>query len=97
VYNNSLLLIDTDLLQGCIVIFTSITGVVMLGAAAEGFFFSRIHVALRILLAGGAMCFLTPNMVQDLVGLTIAMLVMIVQWRKAKNGCQVLELSSVGN
>ena len=94
VYNNALLLINTDLFQGFVVAFTSITGVVMLGAATEGFFFSRINIALRILLAGGAMCFLTPNMVQDLIGFSIAVLVMAVQWRKSRNDCRNLELSS---
>ncbi|HKK34082.1 MAG TPA: TRAP transporter fused permease subunit, partial [Desulfomicrobiaceae bacterium] len=83
VYNNSLLLLNTDLLHGTIVALTSITGVVMLGAAAEGFFFAEIHVLLRVLLAGGAMCFMTPNLLQDLVGTGIACLVMVIQWRKA--------------
>ena len=83
VYNNALLLMNTDLFHGSVVALTSIVGVIMLGAAAEGFFFAEIHVLLRVLLAGGAMCFMTPNLVQDLVGTGIACMVMFVQWRKA--------------
>lgn len=37
VYNSSLLLIDTSFLDGVLVIITSVTGVVMLGTAVEGF------------------------------------------------------------
>lgn len=92
VYNNSLLLIDTTVLEGCIVALTSIVGVIMLGTAAEGFFFTTVHPLLRLLLAAGAMCFMTPNMTQDLIGLAIAGGVFMLQWRKVKDSHQEGEL-----
>lgn len=84
VYNNALLLINTDVLHGAIVVCTSIIGVIMLGAAVEGFFLARLHPILQILLAGGAMCFMTPNMMQDSIGLGIASVVLLLQWRKRR-------------
>lgn len=84
VYNNALLMIDTTFLEGSIVALTAVVGVIMLGAAAEGFFFTRMHMLLRILLAGGAMCFMTPNMLQDIIGFSIAALVLFLQWRLSK-------------
>ena len=85
VYNNALLMIDTTLLGGTIVALTAVIGVIMLGAAAEGFFFTRMHMLLRIVLAGGAMCFMTPNMLQDIIGCSIAALVLVLQWRLSKS------------
>lgn len=83
VYNNSLLLLNTTIWEGVIVALTSIIGVIMLGAAAEGFLLAAIHPVLRLLLAGGAMCFMTPNMMQDLIGMCIAVFVLLLQWRLA--------------
>lgn len=84
VYNNALLLMNTTVLEGTIVALTSIVGVIMLGAAAEGFFMTRIHIILRLLLGGGAMCFMTPDKLQDFIGLLIAVVVCFLQWRLAK-------------
>ncbi|WP_027390145.1 TRAP transporter permease [Chrysiogenes arsenatis] len=84
VYNNALLLINTTFLEGTIVTLTSIVGVTMLGVAAEGHLFTRIHWLLRILLGSGALLFMNPNMVQDIVGFGIAILAVALQWMKAK-------------
>jgi TRAP transporter 4TM/12TM fusion protein len=71
VYNNELLLIDITLLGALLVIITSIMGVVMLGIAAEGFLFTRLNLVERLLLASGSFLFLTPNVVQDLIGIVL--------------------------
>ncbi len=82
VYNNSLLLINTTLLEGTLVVITSVTGVVMLGTAAEGYFLTRMNWLLRIILFAGAMLFMNPNLIQDLIGFAIIAIIIIIQWRK---------------
>ncbi|OIJ08173.1 C4-dicarboxylate ABC transporter permease [Anaerobacillus arseniciselenatis] len=85
VYNSSLLLIDTTFLQGVLVVITSITGVVMLGTAVEGYFLTRMNVILRVFLFGGALLFMNPNLIQDIAGITIIAIVILSQWKKYKN------------
>ncbi|MEC2071534.1 TRAP transporter permease [Alkalihalophilus marmarensis] len=84
VYNDSLLLINTTFAEGAAVAVTAILGVVMLGTAAEGYLFRSIHWLLRIVLFAGAILFMNPNMVQDIIGLGIILVVVLWQWRKSK-------------
>ncbi|UCZ57841.1 TRAP transporter permease [Desulfurispirillum indicum] len=84
VYNSSLLLINTTLLEGLMVTATSIVGVVMLGTAAEGYFLTRINTLLRVVLFGGALLFMNPNILQDILGFSIVLLTIFIQWRKAR-------------
>lgn len=84
VYNNSLLLIDTTFSEGALVVLTALTGVIMLGTAAEGYLFTFINPVLRVLLFGGALLFMNPNTMQDIVGFTIIAFVVFLQWRKGK-------------
>ncbi|WNF38665.1 TRAP transporter permease [Bacillaceae bacterium IKA-2] len=84
VYNSSLLLIDTSFLDGVLVIITSVTGVVMLGTAVEGFFFTRMNAFLRIILFGGALLFMYPNLIQDIIGFIIIAVILLYQWKKHK-------------
>ena len=84
VYNNSLLLIDTTFTEGAIVVVTAVTGVIMLATATEGYLFAHINPVLRILLFGGSLLFMNPNMIQDIIGFTIIVFVVLLQWRKGK-------------
>ncbi|MCE7791755.1 TRAP transporter permease [Salipaludibacillus sp. CUR1] len=84
VYNNNLLLINTTFLEGVLVVVTSITGVVMLGIAAEGYFLTRINPIIRVLLFGGALLFMNPNWIQDIIAVSIIAIVIVVQWMRAK-------------
>ncbi|MED4123099.1 TRAP transporter permease [Halalkalibacterium halodurans] len=84
VYNEALLLLNTTFIEGALVVVTSITGVVMLGAAAEGYLFTKIPLFLRILLFGGALLFMNPNLVQDLMGFAIIGFVLLYQWWRGK-------------
>ncbi|PYZ92648.1 C4-dicarboxylate ABC transporter permease [Salipaludibacillus keqinensis] len=84
VYNNNLLLINTTFLEGVLVVVTSITGVVMLGIAAEGYFLTKVNPIVRILLFGGALLFMSPNWLQDIIAISIIFIVIFVQWKRAK-------------
>lgn len=88
VYNNSLLMIDTSLTEGILVVITSVTGVVMLGIAAEDYLLGALGWPLRILMLAGAILMITPNPYQDIIGagiLAIALLIQFVRIRKRKN------------
>ncbi|WP_096438109.1 TRAP transporter permease [Alteribacter populi] len=84
VYNNSLLLLDTSFVDGTLVVITAVAGVIMLGAAAEGYLFASINPIVRIVLFGGALLFMNPNLIQDIIGVTIIAFVWFVQWQKGK-------------
>lgn len=94
VYNSALLLRGTTLMEGILVAITAITGVVMLGSAAEGYFFTRMNLILRALLFGAALMLISANMIQDFVGLAAIVVILIIQWIKAK---KLKEVSGEGN
>ncbi len=98
VYEPALLLIDptglplnaVDLplaapLDIVIVAFTSIVGVIGLGAAIEGYFATNMKAITRILLAIGALMMLVPEMITDVVG-TIMVLVIFAlnKWQNKR-------------
>lgn len=95
VYNEALLLLNTTFIEGALVVVTSITGVVMLGAAAEGYLFTKIPLFLRILLFGGALLFMNPNLVQDLMGFAIIGFVLLYQWWRGKKQAVASETVSL--
>ncbi|SDI05199.1 TRAP transporter permease [Alteribacillus bidgolensis] len=84
VYNDALLLTNNSFGEGIIVVFTSVLGVLMLGAAAEGYFMTTLHPVLRLLLFGGALMFMNPNIFQDIIGFAIIAIVLFFQWIRAK-------------
>lgn len=79
VYNNALLLIDTTPLIAIRVVITAIIGVIMLGITAEGYFLSKVAVLYRMIIFIGALLLITENVVQDLIGLTIFVTLIIYQ------------------
>lgn len=87
VFNQALLLRNTSLLEGFLVVITSILGVTLLGSAVESQLLTRMNVALRVLAAGAALLLMTPDRVQDLFGAAAAGLLavlQIVQYRREK-------------
>ncbi|MFH2115398.1 MAG: TRAP transporter permease [Spirochaetota bacterium] len=69
VYNGALLLRNTTWGQGILVVATSIVGVILLGAAVEGYLLTRMNLLLRLLALAGAFFLMTPDPTQDLYGL----------------------------
>ncbi|AKL93893.1 TRAP transporter, 4TM/12TM fusion protein [Clostridium aceticum] len=84
VYNSALLLRDTTFIQGTLVTLTSIIGVIMLGSAAEGYFFTSMKRAHQLVLFAGAMMLISANLLQDVVGLVIIVVILVLQWSRAK-------------
>lgn len=84
VYNSSLLLIDTTLVKGVIIAITSIIGVIMLGVAAEGYLFTYVPIWLRIIVFASSILLITPNMVLDILGFILVVIILVMQWFKGK-------------
>ncbi|MEI3614044.1 TRAP transporter permease [Pseudogracilibacillus sp. SO30301A] len=84
VYNSSLLLIDTSFFEGALVTITAIIGVIMLGAAAEGYLFRTMGWMIRILSFASSIMLITPNRFFDVLGIGIVGIVLIVQWVKGR-------------
>ncbi|MCM3714215.1 TRAP transporter permease [Alkalihalobacillus oceani] len=84
VYNDALLLLNTTFVEGLVVVITSVTGVIMLGTAAEGYLFTEMPWPLRIVLFAGSLLFMNPNFIQDIIGFTIIIVVSLLQWQRSK-------------
>ncbi len=84
VYSPQLLLIDTGLLDGIRVSVGACVGVLMIGAAVEGYLFTGMNIALRIVAGIGALCLISSEFYSDLVGLAILALLLVVQRMAAK-------------
>lgn len=94
VYNNALLMIDTTFFEGAVVTLTSITGVIMLGISVERHYFVPLSWPLRIVMFLGSIMLITPNMLQDLAGLVILIIITILQWMKMKKNHHELTAAS---
>jgi TRAP transporter 4TM/12TM fusion protein len=84
VYNDALLLHGTTLGEGLLVMLTSISGVIMLGAAVEGFFAVKMGVLQRLLALASAILLMTPNHSQDLIGAAVGAVVIALQFYQAR-------------
>ncbi|WP_367566753.1 TRAP transporter permease [Lacrimispora sp.] len=79
VYSPELLLIDTTFAEGLWVAIAACIGVFMIGAAAEGYFLTKINPILRIALFIGALLLINSSLVTDMIGFIILIGVLMVQ------------------
>lgn len=91
VYNSALLLRGTTLGEGILVAVTAITGVVMMGSAAEGYFFTNMNPLFRVVLFAAALMLISANMLQDFIGLAVIILILVMQWNKSRKVLDVTE------
>lgn len=87
VFNQALLLRNTNVLDGSLVVLSSIVGVILLGSAVEGQLLAPMNLALRALAAVAAILLMTPDRGQDLIGAAAAgllVLVQVLQYRRDK-------------
>lgn len=85
IYSPQLLLIDTSLLGGLQVTVTACIGVFMIGAAVEGFLFTKINPLLRAVTFACAMCLIDGGLITDLIGLAGMAGLVIIQTILAKS------------
>ena len=100
VYNPAMLMIDTSNVAVnarefafpawttiVSIVFTSIVGILALGAAVEGYFKTSMNWFMRIFLGAGALCMIIPETMTDLIGMVmvaIAISINILQAKKHK-------------
>ena len=105
VYNPNMLMIDItglptnakefplpDVWSIVTVVVTSIIGVIALSAAAEGYFMKSYNLALRLLLAAGALMLIIPEGMTDVIGMVIVLVIMglqLVQVKQKKNAVSI--------
>lgn len=86
VFNTDLLLLDTTWIIAIRVVITSLIGVTMIGAAIEGYLKKEVPMLLRIASFIGALMLITANTKQDLIGITILVILLIQQIYTKKTG-----------
>lgn len=86
VYSSQLLLVDAVWPSAILVVLTAILGVLMLGTALEGYLMAPVPMVLRLALLVCAILLIQPNIVTDLVGLVIATVTVLWQWRQREKG-----------
>lgn len=88
VYNPAMLMIDTtgvatnatefarpEIMAIVIIVFTSVIGILALGAAAEGYYRTHLNMIERIILGAGALLMIVPEGFTDVIGLAIVVVV----------------------
>lgn len=84
VFNPDLLLRDVALLDGVVVVSTAVVAVLLLSTALEGHFMEPMSWYLRVVVAGGAVLLLMPNLAYDAIGIALVAVVLLIQLFKAR-------------
>ncbi|MFV0496957.1 MAG: TRAP transporter permease [Candidatus Fimivivens sp.] len=79
VYSPQLLLRETTFMEGLWVTVAACIGVFMIGAAVEGYIFTKVHFVLRFALFVGALLLIYSGFITDIIGFVILIGVLIVQ------------------
>ena len=84
IYSPQLILLDTTLLEGLRVTIGACMGVFMIGAAVEGYLFTKINPLLRIIIFAGALGLIDSGIYTDLMGLAVLLSLLAIQYYLAK-------------
>lgn len=97
VYNPAMLMIDTTNIQInatefnlppitsiLIIVLTSVVGIIALSAAIEGFFKTNMNIIERMILGLGAIFSITPEILTDILGVIIIVVIFSVNYVKYK-------------
>lgn len=68
-FNNSLLLIDTTIVEASVVIVTAVIGVFALGVGVEGYLFRATNKVVRLLFFVSAFALIIPGIETDIIGI----------------------------
>ena len=79
-YSPAMLLIDTTPLQVLQIAVTSLIGIFGVSSALEGFVFTRMPAAVRVLIAAGGLMLIYPGVITDVPGLAIVFGCLAVQY-----------------
>lgn len=79
VYNNQLLLMNTNIIQGIQVAITACVGVFLISAAVEGYFHTKVNIVMRLLMLAGAFLLIDSALLTDLAGVGIFVASIFIQ------------------
>jgi len=82
VYHPAMLLIDVHLFDMILIIVTSIVGIIGVGAAMEGFFFTKLNIIERVIFFIGGLLLVIPGLQTDIIGFILLAVAYIMQRRK---------------
>lgn len=75
------------------IVFTSVVGILALGAAVEGYFKIGLNWFWRIFLGAGALCMIIPETVTDIIGIVMVVIAISINIMQAKKQNQSYSLS----
>lgn len=75
------------------IFFTSVVGILALGAAVEGYFKVSLNWFWRIFLGAGALCMIIPETVTDIIGIVMVVIAISINIMQAKKQNQSYSLS----
>ncbi|MEJ5033760.1 TRAP transporter permease [Acinetobacter sp. MYb177] len=75
------------------IVFTSVVGILALGAAVEGYFKVGLNWFWRIFLGAGALCMIIPETVTDIIGIVMVVIAISINIMQAKKQNQSYSLS----
>ena len=75
------------------IVFTSVVGILALGAAVEGYFKVGLNWFWRIFLGVGALCMIIPETVTDIIGIVMVVIAISINIMQAKKQNQSYSLS----
>lgn len=64
--------------------FTSVVGIIALGAAVEGYFKTELNWFWRLFLGGGALLMIIPETMTDIIGMVMVLIAVVVNYKIAK-------------
>lgn len=101
IYEPALLMVDTEGLMTNareyplagffdvgVVVVTSLIALTALAAALEGFFKTDINILFRIILAVGALLSIAPEMYTDIIGVSLVLVVLAINYFKGRRNIQ---------
>lgn len=84
VYSPELLMQNTHIMDVLWILFTAILGVISLGIALEGFFLTSLHYFTRATALGAAFTLIFPHTLSDLIGISLLLIITIIQVLKSR-------------
>lgn len=66
------------------IVFTSVVGILALGAAVEGYFKTNLNWLWRIFLGAGALCMIIPETITDVIGIVMVIIAISINIMQAK-------------
>lgn len=91
VYSPAMLMIDTTLLEIIQIVITAIIGMIGVGAAVEGWYWTRMAWWERITAFITGLLLIHPGTVTDILGLALMGILTAIQYRKAKANRPLLQ------